>query len=128
MSTRDYINDCPDNEFAPRVKPEVAAEIQERTARTQKYGKVPESADYTRIAAEQRDEAKSAAAPRHELDLTLDLSVERIRRIGSLLRKSSSIDEFGTAEAIAFMRLFGGQMQEHFNEVLRDFVKDKLKR
>jgi|SRR5208282_3488019 len=117
MSTEHYLNKCADNEFEAKKK------------LVEKYGgRTPDGPDYVRIAQQQKDNAQSAAAPRHELDLTFDLSVERIRRIGTLLRKSSSINEFGTAEAIAFMQLFGDQLQEKLNEILRDFVKDKLKR
>ncbi len=111
------------------IKPDMDDEIQHRAAQAQKYGgRTPDGPDYVRIAQQQRDEAASSDAPRHELDLTFDISVDRVRRIGTLLRKSSLIGKFGTQEAIAFMRLFGEQLEEKFNEVLRDFIKDKLKR
>jgi hypothetical protein len=102
-------------------------EIERREAQTRKFGrKAEQGPDYVRIAQQQRDNVKSSAAPRHELDLTFDISVDRVRRIGALLRKSSLIDEFGTVEAAAFMRLFGGQLEEKFNNVLRDFIKEKM--
>ncbi len=108
------------------VKP-ITEEIQERAAQTRKYSaKATEGPDYVRIAQQQRDNVKSSAVPRHELDLTIDVSVDRVRRIGALLRKSSLIEEFGTQEATAFMRLFGSQLEERFNNVLRDFIKEKM--
>ena len=111
----------------PTVKPDVSEEIAQRAAQTQKYGgRTAEGPDYVRIAEQQRDNVKGTAAPRHELDLTFDISVDRVRRIGALLRKSSMIDEFGTPEAAAFMRLFGGQLEEKCNLTLRDFIKEKM--
>src|SRR5208282_2113131 len=99
MSTEHYLNKCADNEFEAKKK------------LVEKYGgRTPDGPDYVRIAQKQRDEAATGAAPRHELDLTFDISVDRVRRIGTLLRKSSLIEEFGTQEAIAFMRLFGNQL------------------
>lgn len=102
-------------------------EIAERVARTEKFGRKAESGpDYTKIALQQRDNVKASAKPTHPLDMTFDLSVDRIQRLGSLLVRGKHIDTFTMDEAGAFVRLFGGQLQDKLNETLRNFIKEKM--
>lgn len=106
---------------------EIAAEIEERAARTARYGKKADSGpDYLRIAAEQRDNAPARAAERNPLDFTFEVSVERVRRMGQIMAKASQIEEFGQKQAEAFLLLYGKQLEEKFRMALRDFIKEKL--
>jgi hypothetical protein len=61
-------------------------------------------------------------------EFTFPVSVERVRRIGQLLRNSSKLDvtEFGTSEAKAFLLLYGAQLNLVLIKTLREFIKDKL--
>ena len=102
-------------------------EIERRAQQTRKFGqKVEAGIDYTRIAQQQRDNVKSQARPKHPLDATFDLSVDRIQRLGSLLARGKHIEHFTMKEAEAFVQLFGEQLETRLNETLRTFIKEKM--
>jgi hypothetical protein len=62
-------------------------------------------------------------------EIVFTVNTERIRRIGTLLAKTGLLgDDFGTREAQAFMTLYAEQIEDKLNNVLYDFVKEKLKK
>lgn len=102
-------------------------EIAAREERTRTFGrKTEEGPDYVRIARQQQDNVKATMKPTHLLDMTYDLSVDRIQRIGTLLVRGKHVESFTMDETVAFIQLFGGQLQDKLNETLRTFIKEKM--
>ena len=102
-------------------------EIAAREARVKRFGKKAESGpDYTRIAEQQRDQSKGGTKITNPLDMTYDITVERIHRLAILHRRDMGLETFGIKEAEAFIRLFGEQLEARLNTTLKDFIKEKM--
>jgi hypothetical protein len=58
------------------------------------------------------------------LDIVMDVTVDRVRRIATTVRKSGA--GFSSEEAEAFLLLYGEQLQALLNSTVKDFIKEKL--
>jgi hypothetical protein len=102
-------------------------EIRTRAEQLQTFGKKAEAGpDYVRIAEQQRDLGRAGTKVINALDMTYDVSVERVHRIALLHRRAMGLETFGVQEAEAFLRLFGEQLGAKLNETLINFIKEKM--
>lgn len=53
----------------------------------------------------------------------IEVSVERLRLLGSKIRKDS---EFTSEDAKAFLQLYGEQLKSKMEQTLKDFLQEKL--